>query len=134
MTNVAVSGGAAPRFVEDPPAPVTAAEAEDAMGVALTDRRLSWAARGALAALVFGADDTGRLPTPVVEWLIAESPAGRGAVTRIVRELVEAGYLRRVQHRDRGRFRSGSYEINPGYLDSFAEPAVPAQRAGDGAA
>lgn len=61
----------------------------------LTDERLSYGARGILAYLL------SKPPNWEVRLqdLINGSPAGRTAVSRMIKELEEAGYMRRVQSR-----------------------------------
>ena len=68
----------------------------------LTDKRLSWAARGLMAYLM----------TKPNNWevrqsdLIAQSPAGRVVIERCIKELKELGYI----HQDRVRDSDGRYK------------------------
>lgn len=63
-----------------------------------TDSRLSFGARGLLVYLLSKPDNW----EVRLEDLVKASPAGRTAVSRMIHELEEAGYMRRVQERGEG--------------------------------
>lgn len=73
-----------------------------------TDSRLSFGARGLLVYLLSKPDNW----EVRMSDLINASPAGRTAVTRMVKELEDAGYMRRVQERSTdGTFGQGHTEV-----------------------
>ena len=77
-----------------------------------TDSRLSFGARGLLLYLLSKPDNW---ETRMCD-LVAASPAGRTAVTRMVKELEDHGYMRRIQERG----EDGTY--GPGRTEVYEQP------------
>ena len=72
----------------------------------LQDAVLSWEARGMLSAILSRPLDWGIS----ISGLIASGPASKDKVRRIVQELLDAGYLRRiVQRKENGRYEAWTY-------------------------
>jgi predicted transcriptional regulator len=69
--------------------------------VLLQDPRLTFEARG-LASYLLSKPDNWEID---VDALIRESPAGRDAIYRIIKELCNEGYLIREKYRERGKFK-----------------------------
>jgi predicted transcriptional regulator len=69
--------------------------------VLLQDPRLTFEARG-LASYLLSKPDNWEID---VDALIRESPAGRDAIYRMIRELCAQGYLVREKYRERGKFK-----------------------------
>jgi DNA-binding MarR family transcriptional regulator len=64
------------------------------------DEKLSWSAKGVMAYL-FSLDD---IESASMKELIGAGPSGRDAVINYVKELEEAGYIKRECRNERGRF------------------------------
>jgi hypothetical protein len=71
------------------------------------DNRLSWEARGLLGYLLVKPDDW-RIS---VTNLINESPGGRDRVYRILNELIEFGYIKRIEVRTKGKISGYDYLV-----------------------
>lgn len=71
------------------------------------DNRLSWEARGLLGYLLVKPDDWHISVTN----LINESPGGRDRVYRILNELIEFGYIQRIEVRDKGKISGYDYLV-----------------------
>lgn len=84
----------------------------------LSDKRLSWEARGMLAFLLSKPDDW----TVMFNNLVNESPGGAHKVRRILKELQGAGYMARKREHVKGRYRwtTSIYEspnLNPDHIE-----------------
>lgn len=74
------------------------------------DNRLSFEARGVLAMLLSMPDDW----SVNVSWIQKQSTAGRDKVNRIIKELIDCGYMRKDQPRNQqGKFTSQDYFVYP---------------------
>lgn len=74
----------------------------------LEDSRLSWEARGMVGYLLMKPDDW----EITIPDLVREGKCGRDKTYRIVGELVQLGYLERVDVRDGGKFSDTTYHLN----------------------
>jgi hypothetical protein len=85
------------------------------------DRELSWEARGVLCYLLSKPDDWKLQPTDL------EQGCAKGRVYRILDELIETGYIERVQQRDEntGQIRSWDYLVYESPLPRFPEVGLP---------
>lgn len=93
------------------------------------DRRLSWEARGMMTFFLSKPDDWQIWPKA----LIKESPAGRDAVYRILKELELAGYLTRRQVTSAGKFGATETVISevPSHTDEFDRALLSRKRTKD---
>lgn len=77
------------------------------------DKRLSWAARGLLIYLLGKPDHWTVSPAALVnETKGSDKPSGRDAVYSLLKELLNAGYLSRVQNKKGGQFDSVDYLVS----------------------
>jgi hypothetical protein len=77
------------------------------------DKRLSWAARGLLIYLLGKPDHWSVSPAALVnETRDSDKPSGRDAVYALLKELLKAGYLRRIQNKTSGQFSSVDYIVS----------------------
>jgi hypothetical protein len=90
------------------------------------DSRLSWAARGLLIYLLGKPDHWTVSPAALVnETRDSSKPSGRDAVYGLLKELLSAGYLRRVQNKASGKFDSVDYIVSE-------TPEIPESQSGSG--
>ncbi len=73
---------------------------QDSEKIVFKDEALSWGAKGVIAYLLSLDEDE----QPSIKGLIAAGPAGLGAVSTIVKELEDAGYIKRECRNEGGRF------------------------------
>jgi hypothetical protein len=73
----------------------------------LEDITLSWAARGMAVYLLSRPDDW----QINVSHLVKQGPSGKDALYRVMQELVDHGYLERVQGRNEGKFDVGDWNL-----------------------
>jgi hypothetical protein len=77
------------------------------------DKRLSWAARGLLIYLLGKPDHWTVSPAALVnETKDSAKPSGRDSVYALLKELLSAGYLRRIQNKTSGQFSSVDYIVS----------------------
>lgn len=87
---------------------------------AIEDTRLSWAARGLLAYLLSLPDDW----QVHVRDLRRRGNLGRDGIYKLLRELIDAGYVRYEKHRDaEGKIRGGTYYVSE--LPNEPHPDLP---------
>lgn len=92
------------------------------------DRKLSWAARGMLIYLLSKPDDwVISIQNLVNETADSESPMGRDAVYKVMGQLIEAGYVSRVQSRKSGKMMAVEYVAHesPEPLTDLPDTASP---------
>lgn len=84
----------------------------------ITDKRISWRAKG-IWLYAFSRPDNW---TFHLNDLINQSTDGRDSVRQGLKELSDAGYLTRVQHRDKGKFKAEwTFFETPQIKESFTE-------------
>ncbi len=85
----------------------------------LTDKRLSWKAKGLIAYLLSKPDDW----KVIIEDLVNQGPDGKDLVSGIVKELMRYDYLQReIQRDEAGKIASWDYDVHemPGLFEAEA--------------
>jgi DNA replication protein DnaC len=87
------------------------------------DKRLSWAARGLLIYLLSKPDNWSVSTQNLInETAESGSPLGRDGVYAIIRQLMDAGYVKRKQLRENGKMSGYQYEVSEICNDSADLP------------
>lgn len=96
----------------------------------LDNKRLSWAARGLLSHLLSKPDNWKVMVAALInETQDSEAPSGRDAVRTLLKELITAGYVRKIESRgEHGRMAGVDYVVmdspRPGNPSAVEPPAV----------
>jgi DNA replication protein DnaC len=77
------------------------------------DKRLSWAARGLLVYLLSKPDDWNvSVAQLVAETKESDNPLGRDGVYKILKQLIDAGYVKKIETKNKGQFSGIDYIVS----------------------
>jgi hypothetical protein len=77
------------------------------------DKRLSWAARGLLVYLLSKPDDWNVSVAQLInETKESDNPLGRDGVYKILKQLIDAGYVKKIETKNKGQFSGIDYIVS----------------------